>query len=255
MLDLSIFDKFDFEFPAVAVKFHFTKPENVKQYEGQLSFCEFLKAAQNSDEPFYVTKENDNCMGKYVLGMVGRGEDLVSESGQKGFAFHVFDEARTGAKLYTQIHTIEKGLVNYVEFAKLGTQTFNPDVLIVMANIEQAEIIMRAKSYKNCELWESVSSSVIGCAWIYSYPYLSGKVNLLTTGMHHGMKRRKTFPAGYSIISIPYNKLPEIAQNLAEMPWKPIGYLEDEEHQTQLKKDLQDIEKLMEDPALKDMKK
>ena len=201
MIDLSIFDKFNFENPPIAIKFHLTKPKNVKQLDKELSLCQMVKEAQDNPEPFFITKDNENCMGKFVLGMIGKGKDPVSESGQKGAAFEVFEEPRANARLYKKISTIDEGLVNYVEFAQLGKQTFSPDLLMIMADVKQTEIILRAMSYKNCDLWESVSSPVIGCSWLYPYPYLSGKVNFVTTGMYHGMIRRKVFPAGWKMIS------------------------------------------------------
>ena len=94
---------------------------------------------------------------------------------------------------------------------------------------------MRATSYISGDLWESRSSCVVSCAWTFAYPYLSGKVNTCITGMHHGMRRRKTYPKGLHIISIPYQKLDEVVQALGEMDWELLAMREDPESKALLR--------------------
>lgn len=59
-MDLSILEKFNFEYNPVGVKFLLTKPKGIAKLDKNLAFCEMLKEAQNS-EPFYTTKENHEC--------------------------------------------------------------------------------------------------------------------------------------------------------------------------------------------------
>jgi hypothetical protein len=44
------------------------------------------------------------------------------------------------------------------------------------------------------------------------------------TGLGHGMKRRKLFPEGRQIISIPFDLLSSLLHNLQVMPWVPPAY-------------------------------
>lgn len=44
-------------------------------------------------------------------------------------------------------------------------------------------------------------------------------MNHITTGFGSGMKAKKLFPEGRHLISIPYNWLPVITENLREMAW------------------------------------
>jgi hypothetical protein len=46
----------------------------------------------------------------------------------------------------------------------------------------------------------------------------------MTTGLSFGMKSRKVFPAGQQLISIHFNWVPVIAQNLKAMPWELPAY-------------------------------
>ncbi len=57
----------------------------------------------------------------------------------------------------------------------------------------------------------------MGCAWLFIYPYQSGKVNYLIPEMIHGMKGRELFEEGTVLISIPYHWIPIIMRNLQEM--------------------------------------
>jgi hypothetical protein len=44
------------------------------------------------------------------------------------------------------------------------------------------------------------------------------------TGLGHGMKRRKLFPEGRQIASIPFDLLPSVLKTLREMPWVLPAY-------------------------------
>jgi hypothetical protein len=74
-------------------------------------------------------------------------------------------------------------------------------------------------SYSTGELWAPKGTGVLGCAWIFTYPYQSGKVNYTVTGLAFGTKSKEVFPEGMLLISIPYNWMPIIIQNLKEMKW------------------------------------
>jgi hypothetical protein len=76
-------------------------------------------------------------------------------------------------------------------------------------------------------MWSSKFSPAIGCAWIYINPYLTGELNYTITGLGHGMKRRKLFPEGRQMISIPFDLLSSMLQTLQEMPWVLPAYKQD----------------------------
>ena len=78
---------------------------------------------------------------------------------------------------------------------------------------------MRAVSYRTGSPWNSRSSVVLSCAWFYIYPYLTGEVNTLVTGLDNGMYWRNTPPEGHILISIPFDVLPEVSRNLRQMDW------------------------------------
>jgi uncharacterized protein (DUF169 family) len=225
--DLSIYHKFDFEKPPVGVKFLPTRPEGIAQLDKSLSFCEMLKEAQQRGTPFYFAKENENCFGKALMGM----EELpaFAQAGEVGIKLEIFQEPRANSHLYQYLDLLPRGTVNYVAYSTLDKLEFEPDLLIILASTSQAEIILRAMCYSTGVLRESKTTGVLGCHWIYNYPYRSGKVNFTATGLAFGMKSKEVFEEGWILISIPYNWIPVITQNLHEMKWVLPSYTEGRE--------------------------
>ena len=72
-------------------------------------------------------------------------------------------------------------------------------------------------AYSTGELYNSRTTPVMGCAWIYIYPFQNSKVNYIIPEMVHGMKCRELWPEGSILLSIPYHWIPTISQNLNEM--------------------------------------
>lgn len=232
--DLSIFNKFNFERPPVGVKFLPNKPDGIKRLDKILDFCEMLPEAQEGNV-FYVTKENFTCVGPLILGMIEH--EPIFESGQVGPRLEVLRDVRANQRIYHVIPKLQKGTVNYVAFAPLDKLSFEPDVLIIIADVNQAEIILRAHSYSSGRMWSARGTPVIGCAWFYIYPYLSGELNLTVTGLGFGMKARKLFPEGQLLISIPYDLLPGMIKNLKDMKWIPHSYtIGGDEHKKKVKR-------------------
>jgi len=225
--DLSIYKKFNFKNPPVAVKFSLSKPEGIKQLDKALPFCAMLREAQQRGAPFYFSRENENCVGRAVLGMDEL--TLAVEGGLIGPRFGIFQEPRANNKIYQYVPRFTPGLVNYVAFAPLDKLTFEPDLLVLTATPSQAEIVLRAMSYSTGELWETRATGVLGCAWLYIYPFQSGKVNYTVTGLAFGTKAKEVFEEGWMLVSIPYNWLPIITQNLQEMEWVLPSYTEGRE--------------------------
>ncbi len=221
--DFSIYSKFNFEKPPVGVKFLFHKPEGIEPLDKSLALCEMLKEAHQRGAPFYFTRDNENCVGKSFLGMVGESPP-PSDGGLLGVKLEIFQEPHANIRLRRFVYTMEPGAVNYVAMSPLDKLTFEPDLLIIMANPGQAEIVLRAMTYSTGEMYESKATLVGGCSWLYVYPYLSGKVNYTITGLAYGMKGRQVFPEGLMLISIPHNWIPTITRNLNEMKWAIPAY-------------------------------
>jgi uncharacterized protein (DUF169 family) len=217
--DFSVFKKFNFERPPVGVKFLYEKPKGIQKLKVKKAFCQMLPEAHKG-KPFYAGREDHDCHGTFGLGQAeippnfGSGV-VVADVGQ-------VNEPRAGREVYRTLPKLEKGTVNYVVFSPLDKMTFDPDVLVFTATIEQAEILMRASTYTNGRLWTSKTSVVLGCAWLFVYPYISGEVNYMIMGIcAGGMLAGKLLPVGLVLVSIPFQQLPTVIDNLQNMPWKP----------------------------------
>ena len=245
--DLSVYDKFNFKKPPVAVKFLPTRPEGIEQLDKEISFCEMLKEAQQRGTPFYFAKENESCLGTAVLGM----EDMptFAEAGEVGIKLEIFQEPRANAGIYPHIPTLPRGTVNYVAYSTLDKLTFEPDLLILLANVSQAEIVLRAMCFSTGVLRESTTTGVLGCSWIYLYPYRSGKVNYTVTGLAFGMKSKQVFEEGQILISIPYHWIPTITQNLKEIKWVLPSYTEGREKFLERERaNIEELEQMFQNP-------
>lgn len=222
----------------VAVKFYAVKPENFglkyKHTDKRMSLCQFVCYAQKTHSSFYIDKTNEDCMGRTVLGMVQ--EPPLGASGQAGFDFGVFRNQDANSRLYYNIPIAIRDTINYVIFSPIDQCEFNPDVVVFVGDSDMADIVMRATSYISGDLWESKSSSVLSCAWTYMYTWLSGKVNHCQTGMHHGMGRRKVYPKGLHIVSVPYQKLDEVCLALRQMDWQLISFRPNDKDQDELRR-------------------
>jgi uncharacterized protein (DUF169 family) len=237
--ELSIFNKFNFDRPPVGVKFLPNKPKGLKKLDKILDLCEMLPEAQEGNA-FYVTKENFTCIGPLILGMIEN--EPIFESGRVGPKLGVLKDVRANQRIYHVIPKLQPGEVNYVAFAPLDKLTFEPDVLIVTANVSQAETLLRALSYSSGRMWSAKGTPVIGCAWMYIYPYLSGELNFTLTGFGHGMKARRLFPEGLVQMSIPYDLLPDMTNNLRNMDWTLLSYtLGREGHKKRVKKIVEEL--------------
>lgn len=219
---LSVFEGIGFERPPVGVKFFFTKPEGIGRLDKRLGLCEVLKEAQERADPFYIDRDNEDCVGKVALGMV----DVlpVLEAGQLGPELGIYEQPRANMRIYQHFPKFPKGTVNYVAFARLDCLDFDPDLLVLYATPRQAGLVLRAMSYSTGEIWEPKSMPVVACGWLYVYPFMSGKVNYLVTGMSYGMIARHVFPEGKVLVSIPWNWIPTIVDNLRRMEWELPTY-------------------------------
>ena len=235
--DFDIFGKLKFEIQPVGIKYHAIIPEGINRSTQKMALCEMLKIAQGG-EVFYADAENHTCeAGPYILGHKDAEKQFIN--GEYGAGLEAYKDTSAAANVYQYIPKIEKGAVNYIAFAPLNRLFFEPDVMIFLTDINQTWILMRALSYESGETWQSRYSTVMGCSWIFVYPYLSNKINFIASGLGFGMKRRKLFPENRHFLSIPINKLSSLTRVLHEMPWIPEAFKSGaQEYVKQLRKKL-----------------
>ncbi|MBN1459720.1 MAG: DUF169 domain-containing protein [Armatimonadetes bacterium] len=215
--DFSILQRFDFTYRPVAVRFLLNKPEGIERLDDKMPICRMLRKAQDA-HPFYAGADDFACVDKLVLGLMD--PEPIYESGQIGAKEHIYQDARANRRIYEQIHKISPGTVRYVAFSPIDEAPFDPDVLVITARPDQAEVILRALSYSTGKPLTTITTPVLSCAWIFVYPYLTGNINYTITGLGYGMKSQKLLPEGLVLISVPYDLTAMLLENLAEMNWE-----------------------------------
>ncbi len=227
--DLSIYKKFNFERPPVGVKFLPSRPEGMEQLDKSMALCEMINEAQQRGTSFYIDKDNEDCAGAMILGMVA--PSLHAGGGELGVKWGLYQEARVNERLVADSPKMPPGNINYVIFSPLEQIDFEPDLLFLVATVSQAEIVLRALSYSTGEIWSSKAISGGACSYLFAYPYLSGQVNYVTTGLTLGLKGRRVYPEGLLLFSIPYDRIPVITRNLEKMEWVLPAYTDDTREQ------------------------
>lgn len=223
--DFAILEKLELEIEPVCVKFLINPTSGITKLSQNMTLCEMLKHAQTGNS-FYADAKKHTCDGGlHVLGQAEAPEQFIN--GEWGAGLGVFCDTRAASRLYHYIPRISKGIVKYVAMSPLSKFSFDPDVLIFLVKTGQAEILLRATSYKTGKMWQSHYSAAMGCAWLFIYPYLNGEMNFISTGLGFGMKRRNLFPEGLHFISFPFDRIPSLLQTLQEMPFIPRPYQPD----------------------------
>jgi uncharacterized protein (DUF169 family) len=117
-----------------------------------------------------------------------------------------------------------------VAFSSLDKLTFEPDLLIITAKPPDAEIIFRALSYSIGKPLTSRITPVLTCAWVFAYPYITGEMNYTVTGIGYGIRMQRVLPEGLFLITVPYDLIPMLIENLKEMEWVlPMTTLSEED--------------------------
>lgn len=240
-LDYSILDKLDLTRKPVGVKFLPYRPDGIERLQRSLNLCQMFTEAQ-AGPPFYVQREDLHCVEPLILGM--EDFDPVLLSGLVGEMDGLYEELRANQKIYQLVPRMLRGSVKCVVFSSVDHIPFDPDVLIVTTdNVDQARIIMRALVYSTGEAWSSKGTPVLACSWLYIYPYLTGEVNYMVTGMSMGMQTLQVLPQGLMLIAIPWQKLPMIMSNLRKMEWHPLSEtITGERHKARFAELLEEIE-------------
>jgi uncharacterized protein (DUF169 family) len=223
--DLAILDRFKFEIQPVAIKFFSKPPERIQRLGQDMALCQMVRAAQQG-RFFYADAEHLTCNpAQFLLGYID--PPVLLESGQLGPALGIFKEPRANKRIYQFIPKLGRNSISGIAFSGLEKLSFDPDVLILTTNTRQTEIILRAMTYTTGKMWSSKMTTVMGCAWFLIYPYLTGEMNFVPTGLGFGTIVRKVFPEGFHLISIPFDLLPTLLNNLEDMRWVLRPYEED----------------------------
>ena len=245
-LDYSVIDRLGLKLPPIGVYYDLFRPEDIPPLdEGvEKSLCEILRFAQEKDEPFYFSDRNkETCVGKIMVGM--EQFPPSAESGQIGERLGVFNAPRCNARLYYSVKRLTYGTVNYVSFVPYRHIKRDPDVLVFVGTPSQMEPVLRAATYSTGVNYKSECTAVMGCSWFLVNPYMTGEINYVVPAFIHGPHGRKLWDENTIVVSVPYQWVPTVIQNLGEMPLHLTGHESKEAYYAEFSGILADLDEEM----------
>lgn len=249
ILDYSVIDQLGLSLPPIGVSFELFRPTDLPPLDGKVekSLCEILRYAQEQKESFYFSKDNkETCVGKIMVGMEEFPPSALS--GQIGERLGVFNAPRCNARLYYSVKRLPVGTVNYVSFVPYHQITKDPDVLVFTGTAAQMESVLRAATYSTGASYTSESTAVMGCSWFLVYPYMTGKVNFTVPAFIHGPHGRGLWSTDTVVVSVPYQWIPTVINNLAEMHLHLSGHESKDAYYAEFSGILADLDEEMKNP-------
>lgn len=202
----------------VAMKWSVREPKGIEKENGKSRFCAKLEKAMNG-EIFYSTSEEEECMGG--LKYTGMKETQEFPKNMRSGAFlvpaGVYKNIPAVQRSWRCNMRVEPGIFNALIFAPLLKAEFEPDMIFLVSNAEQAMMILHANAYDSGSHGLGADSGPI-CSSMASIPYLTGKV---TYGFGDiGSRRHMNIKPEEVMVSIPATDLERIVANLEEMKTK-----------------------------------
>jgi uncharacterized protein (DUF169 family) len=202
----------------VAIKWSVRKPKNIKKEEGKSRFCTKLDKASNG-EIFYSTVDEEECMGGMrYSGMKDRKElPKNMQSGAFLVPAGVYKSIPAVQRSWQENMPIEAGIFDAVIFSPLSKVDFEPDIIFLVCNSEQAMMILHANAYDSGSHGLGADSGPI-CSSMASVPYLTGKV---TYGFGDiGSRNNMNLKPEDVMVTIPAADMGRILDNLTAMKGK-----------------------------------
>ena len=217
----------------VALAWSMEPPFGTAPYEGalKLAHCEFIQRSRFLGETFILSLDNNyqGCSGYSYIGLGDPPATLKTgyhhsrrPDGKPG----IFGSPGASRRCLEKYYWVEPNTVKYFSCAPLSHCPFDPDVVTIIANPRACTYAIRAAIYyRGGTVSGETGPGTCSSSWVAAY--LTGEINYTTCGFGHGMKRRNLFPEGHQLVSIPFDMLPSILQNLQDMPWDLPAYQPD----------------------------
>jgi uncharacterized protein (DUF169 family) len=202
----------------VAIKWSVRAPKNIPKEKGKSRFCTKLDKAAKG-EIFYSTVEEEDCMGGIRYSGMKDKKELPTnmQSGAFLVPAGVYKSIPAVQRSWKNNMAIESGIFSAVIFSPLSKADFEPDIIFLVCNSEQAMMILHANAYDSGSHGLGADSGPI-CSSMAAIPYLTGKV---TYGFGDiGSRRNMTLKPEDVMVTIPAGDLERIISNLTEMKKK-----------------------------------
>jgi uncharacterized protein (DUF169 family) len=172
--DVWLRDLLNLEYAPIVIGLGRAPPPDIPQLEDKMEFCRMWTEAQKG-KAFFVTAENHDCFpGMYHLGL--RGESN-KEAVCRFWVEQVHAYSRNAAEKYVaSLPHLNSGLVSLICMSPLEKASFEPDMVLVRCNPEQAMLLSWAYSYNTGEVVQGETGTAM-CSTLVIKPYLNKKLS------------------------------------------------------------------------------
>jgi uncharacterized protein (DUF169 family) len=202
----------------VAIKWSVREPRNIEKEIGKSRFCTKLGKAMNG-EIFYSTVEEEECGGGMRFSGMKDPKELPSNMRSGSFLIPrgVFKSVPAFQRAGTHNPAIEPGIFQAVIFAPLSKADFEPDVIFIVCNANQAMNLLHANAFDSGSQGLGAGVGPI-CCTMAAKPYLTGEVTYGFADI--GSRNFMDINPEDVLVSIPASDLERIVTNLEEMMTK-----------------------------------
>jgi len=214
-LGLKFIDILGLQKAPVAIKWSVREPRNIEKEVGKSRFCTKLGKAMNG-EIFYSTVEEEECGGGMRYSGMKDPKELPSNMRSGSFLIPrgVFKSVPAFQRAGTHNPAIEPGIFKAILFAPLIKADFEPDVIFIVSNANQAMNILHANAYDSGSQGLGAGAGPI-CCTMASKPYLTGKVTYGFADV--GSRNYMDIDPEDVLVSVPASDLERIVSNLEHM--------------------------------------
>lgn len=199
----------------VAITWALKEPKNIEKENGKSRFCTKLSKATNG-EIFYSTAAEEECPGGLRYSGLKSQDELPKNMRSGSFLVPggVYKNVPAVHRSWKNNAAVEHNIFPAVIFAPLTKAEFEPDVVFIICNSQQAMLVLHANAYDSGSHGLGADSGPI-CSSMAASPYVTGKV---TYGFGDiGSRRYTDIKPDEVMISIPASDLERIIGNLVEM--------------------------------------
>jgi uncharacterized protein (DUF169 family) len=202
----------------VAIKWSVREPRDIEKETGKSRFCAKLGKAMNG-EIFYSTVEEEECGGGMRFSGMKDAKELPANMRSGSFLIPrgVFKSVSAFQRAGTHNISIEPGIFQAIIFAPLNKADFEPDVIFIVCNANQAMNILHANAYDSGSEGLGAGVGPI-CCTMAAKPYLTGEVTYGFADI--GSRNFMDIRPEDVMVSIPSFDLERIVSNLEEMMTK-----------------------------------
>jgi uncharacterized protein (DUF169 family) len=168
----SLGDLLGLGYAPIAIGLGRVPPPNIPRLEGEMEFCRMWLEAQRG-KVFFATAENHSCLpGMYHLGLCG---ETVKEAVCRFWVEQVSSHSRSTVEKYiASLPHLKREQVNLISMSPLEKATFEPDLVLVRCNPEEAMLLLWAYSYNSGEVVHGETGTA-ACSTLVVKPYLNKK--------------------------------------------------------------------------------